>query len=36
MSDTLITILAIFLAAILIFIFTLIYVAERGDDINKL
>lgn len=36
MSDTLITIIAIFLAAILMFIFPLMSVAERGDDMSQL
>ncbi len=36
MSDSLITIVAIFLAAILMFIFPLMSVAERGDDISQL
>ena len=36
MSDTLITVVAIFLAAILMFIFPLMSVAERGDDMTQL
>lgn len=36
MSDTLITIIAIFLAAILMFLFPLLSVAERGDDISQI
>ena len=36
MSDTLITIIAIFLAAILMFIFPLMSVSERTDDIAQL
>lgn len=36
MSDTLITIIAIFLAAILMFIFPLMAVSERTDDISQL
>lgn len=36
MSDTLITIVAIFLAAILMFIFPLLSVSERSDDISQL
>lgn len=36
MSDTLITIVAIMLAAILMFIFPLLSVAERSDDISQL
>lgn len=36
MSDTLITIIAIFLAAILMFIFPLMSVAERSDDMSQL
>ncbi len=36
MSDTLITIVAIFLAAILMFIFPLLSVSERSDDISEL
>lgn len=36
MSDTLITVIAIFLAAILMFIFPLMSVAERSDDISQL
>ena len=36
MSDTFITIIAIFLAAILMFIFPLLSVAERSDDISQL
>ena len=36
MSDTLITIIAIFLAAILMFIFPLMSVSERNDDIAQL
>ena len=35
MSDTLITIIAIFLAAILMFIFPLMSVSERNDDIAQ-
>lgn len=36
MSDTLITIIAIFLAAILMFVFPLMSVAERNDDVAQL
>lgn len=36
MSDTLITIIAIFLAAVLMFIFPLMSVAERSDEISQL
>lgn len=36
MSDTLITIVAILLAAILMFIFPLLSVSERNDDISQL
>jgi len=36
MGDTLITIFAIFLAAILMFVFPLMSVSERGDDISQL
>lgn len=36
MSDTLITVIAIFLATILMFIFPLMSVAERSDDISQL
>lgn len=36
MSDTLITIVAILLAAILMFIFPLLSVSERSDDISQL
>lgn len=36
MSDTLITIIAIFLAALLMFLFPLLSVAERSDDISQL
>ena len=36
MSDSLITIIAIFLAAILMFVFPLMSVAERSDDIAEL
>ena len=36
MSDTLITIKAIFLAAILMFIFPLMTLADRNDDITQL
>ncbi|MBP3596712.1 MAG: hypothetical protein J6J60_04860 [Clostridia bacterium] len=36
MSDSLITIVAIFLAAILMFVFPLMSVAERSDDISQL
>ena len=36
MSDTLITIIAILLAAILMFVFPLMSVAERGDDMSSL
>ncbi len=35
MSDTLITIIAIFLAAILMFIFPLMSISERNDDIAQ-
>ncbi|MBR6033193.1 MAG: hypothetical protein IKP28_00315 [Clostridia bacterium] len=36
MSDTLVTIIAIFLAAVLMFVFPLMSVAERNDDIAQL
>ena len=36
MSDTLITIIAIFLGAILMFVFPLLSVSERNDDISEL
>lgn len=36
MSDTLITIVAILLAAVLMFIFPLLSMSERGDDISQL
>ena len=36
MSDTLITIIAILLAAVLMFVFPLMSVAERGDDMSAL
>ena len=36
MSDTVVTIIAIFLAAILMFIFPLLSVAERSDDVSQL
>lgn len=36
MSDTLITVVAIFLAAILMFVFPLLSVSERSDDISQL
>ena len=36
MSDTLITVIAIFLAAILMFLFPLMSVAERSDDMSQL
>ena len=36
MSDTLITVIAIFLAAILMFVFPLMSVAERNDDVAQL
>lgn len=36
MGDTLITIIAIFLAAILMFIFPLMSISERNDDISQL
>ena len=36
MSDTFITIIAIFLAAILMFIFPLMTLADRNDDVTKL
>ena len=36
MSDTFITIIAIFLAAILMFIFPLMTLADRNDDITEL
>lgn len=36
MSDTLVTVIAIFLAAILMFLFPLLSVAERSDDISQL
>ena len=36
MSDTLITIVAIILAAVLMFVFPLLSVSERSDDISQL
>ena len=36
MGDSLITVVAIFLAAILMFIFPLMSLAERTDDISQL
>ena len=36
MSDTLITIIAILLASLLMFVFPLMSVAERGDDMSQL
>lgn len=36
MSDTMVTIIAIFLAAVLMFIFPLLSVSERGEDISQL
>ena len=36
MGDTLITVIAIFLAAILMFVFPLMSIAERNDDISQL
>ena len=36
MGDSLITVVAIFLAAILMFIFPLMSLAERNDDISQL
>ena len=36
MSDTLITVVAILLAAILMFVFPLLSISERGDDISQL
>lgn len=36
MSDTFITIIAIFLAAILMFVFPLLTVSERSDDVSQL
>ena len=36
MNDTLVTIIAIFLAAILMFIFPLMTLADRNDDISQL
>lgn len=36
MSDTLVTVVAILLAAILMFIFPLLSMSERGDDISQL
>ena len=36
MSDSLITIFAIFIAAILMFIFPLMAVSERTDDVSQL
>ena len=35
MGDTLMTIIAIFLAAILMFVFPLLAVSERNDDIYR-
>ena len=36
MSDTLVTVIAIFLAATLMFVFPLMSVSERNDDIAQL
>ena len=36
MGDTLITIVAIFLAATLMFVFPLVSISERNDDISQL
>ena len=36
MNDTVVTIIAIFLAAILMFIFPLMTLADRNDDISQL
>ena len=36
MSDTMVTIIAIFLAAVLMFIFPLLSVSERGEDVSQL
>ena len=36
MSDTLITVVAILLAAILMFLFPLLSVSERSDDVSQL
>ena len=36
MGDTLITIVAIVLAALLMFVFPLMTVSDRGDDISQL
>ena len=36
MGDTLITVVAILLAAILMFVFPLMSVSERGDDVSQL
>ena len=36
MSDTFITIIAIFLAAILMFVFPLMTLADRNDDVTQL
>ena len=36
MGDTLITIVAIVLAAVLMFVFPLMTVSDRGDDISQL
>ena len=36
MGDTLITVVAIFLAAILMFVFPLMSISERNDDISQL
>lgn len=36
MSDTLITVIAIFLSATLMFVFPLMSVSERNDDISQL
>ena len=36
MSDTLITIIAIFLAAILMFVFPLMTMSDRTDDVSQL
>ena len=36
MSDTLVTVIAILLAAIMMFVFPLLSVSERSDDISQL
>ena len=36
MGDTLITVIAIFLAAVLMFVFPLMSISDRNDDISQL